>query len=520
MALPHIQVGDDMLADAMLASVEVTQALNQHWWCTVVCRQSEDKRIPIEDFLGRSLEIKTTDQGGVKHTNFIGFVLDVELEYEVWGSYTARIVAVSDSYKLDLTARKQYFAEQTLSSIGNTIAGRDGLSISVSGGSSKALNYVQYGETDFSFLNRIVDDYGCWMRPRQGGLEVYNSFQRGSKVAWRGEDGLLSFRVRGTLAPASVSGSHYDHHVMESNTFEKVNASPEFYPSSAKLTSAVQSQSQTLPSAFASQRARVMSLDSYQQVLQKESQRSVGGSIMGTGQSRNQRLMAGDTVEVEGNIDAKGIYGLIKVIHRWDPQGYTNTFTCTPWKNYRNPQQPALRSWYGIVAARVVDHNDPKKMGRLKVQFFWQSDGSTHWARMVSPHAGPDRGFMFMPEVGDEVAVVFEDGDPERPVILGSVWNGVQQAPRAGFFGADTDIPDNNVKRIVTKAGNRMQMVDTEGKETMVLATPNHSSLTMTEKHSSTGRTLVHIHSDGDIVLTAPNGRVHVQSAFFSREIG
>jgi type VI secretion system secreted protein VgrG len=76
------------------------------------------------------------------------------------------------------------------------------------------------------------------------------------------------------------------------------------------------------------------------------------------------------------------------------------------------------------------------------------------------------------------------------------------------------------VKRIITKAGNRLQMVDTEGKETVVVATPNHSSLTMTEKHDSTGRTLVHIHSDGDIVLTAPNGRVHVQSQFFSREIG
>ncbi|MGO4214124.1 phage baseplate assembly protein V, partial [Terriglobus sp. YAF25] len=261
-------------------------------------------------------------------------------------------------------------------------------------------------------------------------------------------------------------------------------------------------------------------LDGYQDYLRKESQRSIGGSVTATGHSRNQQLKAGDIVEVEGNIDAKGAYGLVKVIHRWEPQGYSNSFVCTPWKKYRNPQQPALRSWYGVVPARVVDHNDPKKMGRLKVQFFWQQDGSTHWARMVSPHAGPDRGFMFMPEVGDEVAIVFEDGDPERPVILGSVWNGVQQAPRLGFFGATSDIPDNNVKRIVTKAGNRVQMIDTPSKETVVLATPNSSALTMTEKHDSTGRTLVHIHSDGDIILTAPNGRVHVRSQFFSREIG
>ena len=216
----------------------------------------------------------------------------------------------------------------------------------------------------------------------------------------------------------------------------------------------------------------------------------------------------------------KAPYGLIKVVHRWEPQGYTNSFVCTPWKNYRNPQQPTLRSWYGIVPARVVEHNDPKKMGRFKVQFFWQADLATHWARMVSPHAGPDRGFMFMPEVGDEVAVMFEDGDPERPVILGSVWNGVHQAPRGGFFAPEADIPENNVKRIVTKSGNRVQMIDTPEKESVVVATPLHTSMTMTGKHDFTGRTLVHIHSDGDIVLTAPNGRVHVQSLFFSREIG
>jgi type VI secretion system secreted protein VgrG len=242
--------------------------------------------------------------------------------------------------------------------------------------------------------------------------------------------------------------------------------------------------------------------------------------VTGMGSSRNRTLMAGNTLAVDGMLDAKGTYGLVRVVHNWTPQGYQNNFVCTPWKNYRNPNPPAARTWSGIVSARVTAHNDPKKMGRIQVQFFWQEDSSTHWARATSPHAGPDRGFMFMPEVGDEVAVAFEEGDPERPVILGSLWNGVQQAPRAGFFGAEADIPDNNVKRIVTKAGNRVQMVDTPSKETLVFATPNHSSVTMTEKHDSTGRTLVHIHSDGDIVLTAPNGRVHVRSQFFSREIG
>ncbi len=73
------------------------------------------------------------------------------------------------------------------------------------------------------------------------------------------------------------------------------------------------------------------------------------------------------------------------------------------------------RSWHGLVPARVVDHNDPKKMGRLKVQFFWQDDGSTHWARATSPHAGPDRGFMFMPRSATKSPSSSKTATPNAP---------------------------------------------------------------------------------------------------------
>jgi type VI secretion system secreted protein VgrG len=519
MALPYIKVGDDLIQDAVLASVEIVQELNQHWWCTVVCRQTQDKRIPVENFLGQQVEVQTIDDQGVVHVNFTGFVLDVELTYEVWGSYAAQITCVSETYKMDITARKEYYTAQTLEQVAQTTAANAGLSATVSGPSQKALNYVQYGETDFSFVNRIVDDYACWLRPSETGIEIFNAFQSGTAVEFRGEESLLDFKIKGVLAPSTFNGSHYDYHSMSSNTFQQVSSSPQFYPSSQRLVGAVQSQSASLfPSGFASQRARAMTLGDYQEGLQRESQRSIGGSITAYGHSRSQQLKAGDTVEIQGLLDAKGTYGLVKVVHKWERSGYTNSFLCTPWKDYRNPEQPRLRAWYGTVSARVVEHDDPKKMGRVKVQFFWQSTGSTHWARTVSPHAGPDRGFMFMPEVGDEVAVVFEDGDPERPVILGSLWNGVQNAPRGEFFGED--IAPNNVKRIVTKAGNRLQMIDTPGKETLVFATPNHSSISLTEKSDGTGRTLVTVQSDGDIVLSAPQGRVHIRSKFFSREVG
>ena len=518
MTLPQIKIGEDLLGNALLASVEVSQELNQHWWCTIVYRQTRDERPPVEGLLGTSVEVKTIDDEGVEHIHFAGFVYDIELVYEVWGSYTAHLIAVSNSYALDVTARKQYYADQTLSSIASTVAGRAGLSIDVNAGGGKALNYVQYGETDFSFLSRIVDDYGAWLRPKQGGVEIFNSFQGGDTLEWSVEGGLLGFSLRGRMASASFSGAHYDHHVMQSNMFEKTSLPAQFYDGGQRMSSAVQSASQSFPQGFEAQRARAMTLDDYQTQLQAESQRSIGSAITGAGQSLDQNLMAGNTVTVDGVLDAKGTYGLVKVKHQWTQQGYINNFVCTPWKNYRNPHAPPNRVWSGVVPACVVDHNDPKKMGRIKVQFFWQDDGNTHWARATSPHAGPERGFMFMPEVGDEVAVAFEDGDPERPVILGSMWNGVFTAPRDGFW-SEGDITDNNVKRIVTKAGNRLQLIDTPGQESVVLGTPHELRVSMIEKTSEHGRSTIVLHSEnGDILLNAPNGQVHIRSKFFTKE--
>jgi type VI secretion system secreted protein VgrG len=526
MSAAYMKIGGDLIKDALLTSVEVTQELNDHWWCTVVCRQTEDKRFATEQCLGQDIKILTYDQDGAENAVFDGFILDVELTYEVFGSYTAQLTAVTRSYKMDLTPRKAYYLEKTLQDVAKELAGHAGLQSSVNGPSRKALNYVQWGESDFDFLNRLVDDYGCWLRPSAKGIEIFNSFQKGVSLEWRDEQGLLRFKTKGTLGQPSFNGAHYDHHQMKSETYTKVSDEAQFYDSVGPLVDAVKNQSKkVMPPGYVANRARVMTLDDYQTVLKKESVRAIGGNITGHGESRNQQLLPGNTVQIDGTLDAHGTYGVTKVVHRWTPTGYVNEFWCTPWKNYTNPDPPEANTIQGLVPARVVDHNDPKKMGRIKVKYYWQEDSAAHWARMVSPHAGADRGFMFMPEKGDEVVVGFENGDPEKAVIFGCVWNGVAGAPRMGFYDkagdvtSNADMNDNNVKRIVTKGGNRIQMVDKEGQQAMVLGTPHSIRIMMLEGCKETGGTMLCLDSSGDIFLNAA-GRIHFKCAHFSREVG
>jgi type VI secretion system secreted protein VgrG len=568
-----IKINGKALQDSILASVEVAQELNQHWWCRVECRQTGDNRPPLEDWLGQDLQVVVSDADG-SHTVFDGFVLEGDLRYEVYGSYTASLVSVTSSYKLDLTSEEKYFRKKSLTAIANELAGEDGLSARVQCKDEAVRNYVQWGESDFSFLLRLADDHSCWIRPTKDGIEILDEFQPGSKVQWRGERGLLDFRVRGRLSQPSFKGTHYNPRQMSSRTFVNTKKDAEFSGASARMVSAVQTASQKMPSGALFLDSRAATEEEYERLLQKESVRSIGGKIVAYGTSQNAALKPGDILSVEGVLDANGAYGLTKVIHTWQSRGYRNEFLCTPWKHWTNPVPPQPVEMRGVVTARVVDHNDPRGMGRIQIKYDWQEDGQTGWARMISPHAGADRGFMFMPEKGDEVLVTFEHGDPERPVIIGGLWNGVNAAPRTGFWpdaGATTsagshpqpqlqgmqqekdslseignaasehlqpqqqhlagepgshamqipnDIANNDIKRIVTKSGNRIQFVDVSGKESIVVGTPGGQTVKLIDACPETGgRKMIALETSGDIFIHA-GGRVHIRCQYFSREVG
>jgi uncharacterized protein involved in type VI secretion and phage assembly len=111
----------------------------------------------------------------------------------------------------------------------------------------------------------------------------------------------------------------------------------------------------------------------------------------------------------------------------------------------------------GVAVGEVTDNKDPDRLGRVRVHLPWQEDGdASNWSRLAMNMAGKDRGLFFLPEVGDEVLVAAEKGDPSHLYILGVLWNGANMPPADNQDGA------NNIRLVKSRSGHTIRFNDDE----------------------------------------------------------
>lgn len=123
---------------------------------------------------------------------------------------------------------------------------------------------------------------------------------------------------------------------------------------------------------------------------------------------------------------------------------YGNAFALIPRDLPYHPPQAATRTrMHGPQTAIVVDDVDPEQMCRIRVQFHWaRANGGGNseiscWLRVAQPWSGNGYGVMFLPRINDEVLVDFLEGDPDRPIVVGAVYNGKDEPPLT-VSGANT----------------------------------------------------------------------------------
>lgn len=422
-------------------------------------------------------------------------------------AYRARIVPCM--WQLTLTANCRVFQNKTVLDIVKAVIGEYGLSISDQTSKSyKPLDYcTQYSESDFHFVSRILEESGIFYWFEHSGQDhkivlgdqrnAYQDCPLSSNIAYalneKGEEGAYGARVMELTATATmVTGKHataeYDYRsykrvdVADQNSaspFGKNGFESYLYPAGVEgylkaaqssLTSDLESLSLNTESLASDAMAELFNGSSnarsfcagYTFTLAKHPRSAWNRKYLLTAVS----LSAGQSPPYRSNFN--------------QAEGYSNRFTAVSsdiiFKPERTAEKPRI---YGPQTAFVVAPSGEEmyidKLGRVCIQFFWDklrkpNTVDNTWVRVAQSWAGNGWGTYFWPRLKDEVVVQFLDGDPDNPVITGSVYNGVNVPKYA--------LPDHSTRSgLVTRSSkggsaknaNEMRFEDKTGSEQIFL---------------------------------------------------
>jgi uncharacterized protein involved in type VI secretion and phage assembly len=121
---------------------------------------------------------------------------------------------------------------------------------------------------------------------------------------------------------------------------------------------------------------------------------------------------------------------------------------------------------FGLYPAIVTDIVDPERLGRIQISLPWLGGEGSEvraWATLLTPYAEDDQGYQMLPSVDTQVVVGFEAGDPHRPYIVGSCWNGREALPESPSAG-------NDRRLIRTRSGSLLEFDDTAGASRVTLS--------------------------------------------------
>jgi uncharacterized protein involved in type VI secretion and phage assembly len=152
---------------------------------------------------------------------------------------------------------------------------------------------------------------------------------------------------------------------------------------------------------------------------------------------------------------------------------------------------------YEPMIGLVTDNKDPSKLGRVKVKIpVLHADQTTWWCPLVMLGAGKNRGWFFIPEVDDEVLVLFEHGDMDRPIVIGALWNGKDKPPDKN--------PGGNPRRMIkSRAGSKITFDDDQMKLIIEDGTGKGRLTFDSNANKITIESLA-----GDVCIQAPTGDV------------
>jgi type VI secretion system secreted protein VgrG len=394
---------------------------------------------------------------------------------------------------------------------------------------------VQYRETDFNFVSRLMEQEGIFYFfehkedkhtlvladsprahapcPGQPEARYYADAGMGER-----EDTVGSWKVEQTLRPGKYAMRDY-HFEMPGKTLEV--AEPSIHGTNGHRNLEVFDYPGEYAQQFnkPGQRLGDVEPEARKLVKLRMEEEETPHQII-TGFSYCRSFAAGFRFDLTGHWNAKNPYVLISVDHSVSQSPtyftgelvdapYHNSFTCLPQSIPFRPSRQSLRPLVqGPQTAVVVGPSGEEiftdKYGRVKVQFHWDREGkrdenSSCWIRVAQGWAGKQWGAMYIPRIGQEVIVDFLEGDPDQPIITGSVYN-AEQMP---FYNLPEFKTLSYVKSDSSKGGkgfNELRFEDKKGSEQVFI----HSQRRMDVR--ALGSLYETNHADRHVVIGLPKG--------------
>lgn len=452
-------------------SLHLRQGFNRHHTFTVVVnylspnntfQQTPEKFI---GYIGETASISFVHRQTGESYDFEGIITQVEMVGSVGETGGVAIHGTSPTILYENNRTLDSWMDQSLSTIIKEATQEYGKVNLVSNPKYAApIPYMaQYNESVFDFMNRLSALYGEWFY--YDGTKVYfgkPDRDNTEKIVY--DMDLEEVRLVANLVPGK--SARYDYVAQEN---KQHNADTPAKPDGMNdLQSIAHSCSEKAYTAKTTSTADPHVTDKAELDEQMRIVKNASGAnllnIKGIG--KTCRIRIGEIIDVSFpdrmKLPPLGKFRIVGIEHEVRRDGhYSNSFVGVPDGTVHIPVPDVKRPLALPELATVKENNDNKGQGRVKVAFDWQKNGkTTNWIRVQTPNAGvsgavpKNRGWVFVPEVGDQVMVSYEHGNPDRPYVTGSVFHS------GSGKGGDKD---NKVKSIITRSGNAIIFDDETG---------------------------------------------------------
>ncbi|MCD6302105.1 MAG: VgrG-related protein [Anaerolineae bacterium] len=438
----------------------------------VLCLHDRDARLSSGDTfpLGGELQIGIADaQGRGDHTLFIGLITNLEPSFKPGTLVELTVRAYDRSMRLHRGVHTRTFANMTDSDIASQIAQEAGLQAEVEATSTSHEHVFQDAVSDIAFLRDRARALGYVAYVRDETLH----FKPASAAPERTVELEFGRQLRSFHPILAMSEQVNEVEIRGWDVATKREVVGRASSSDAEPEIGLEQTGMDLAKRALGEAQRLLPLQrvSSQSEADARAQTAldelVSTFISAHGVAEGTpELTAGVMVNLSAlGARYNGRYRVSSARHVWSTRtDYVTEFrihgrrggTLADLLGSAPRREPHASAAIGIV----TNCDDPQALGRVRVRFpALNGELETAWARLATPGGGADRGIQLVPEVNDEVLVLFEEGDINRPVVVGGFWNGTDAPPLSGAISNGEVIQ----RAWVSRTGHKLTMSDASG---------------------------------------------------------